>query len=76
MLPRKMFENLHTEMATLVLLNNFQVKFVIFLVSNFECFTNDVFCSHNFDYACLRQLRHIVTKRFEIMEKFFSSKTL
>ena len=27
-------------------------------------------------YACLRRLRHIVMKRFKIMKKFYSSKTL
>ena len=28
----------------------------IFLAPNFECFTKyDVFCSHSFEYACLRQ---------------------
>ena len=47
------------------------------LAPNFECFTNyDAFCLHSFNYACLRRLRHIVMKRFEIMEKFYSSKTL
>ena len=30
----------------------------------------DAFCSHSFDYACLRRLRHIVMKRFEIAENF------
>ena len=34
------------------------------------------FCSHSFDYACLRRLRHIVMLRFEFMEKFYSSRTL
>ena len=42
----------------------------------FDYFTNDAFCSHSFECASLRRLRHIVTKRFEIMEKFYSSKTL
>ena len=48
------------------------------LVSNFHCFTKyDAFCSHSFDYACLRRLRHfIVMKRFEIKTKFYSSKAL
>ena len=49
---------------------------MLFLAPNFECFTNDAFCSHSFDYACLKRLRHIVMKRFEIMEKFYSFKTL
>ena len=77
MLPRKIFKNLHSAMAILLLfLNNFKEKFVIFLAPNFECFTKHVLCSHSFDYAYLRQLRHIVMKRFEIMEKFYSSKAL
>ena len=36
----------------------------------------DAFCTHGFDHACLRRLRHIVRKRFEIMEKFYLSKAL
>ena len=49
----------------------------MFLAPNFECFTkSDAFCSHSYDYACLRRLRHIVMKRSEIIEKFYSSKTL
>ena len=49
-----------------IFLNNFYGKFVIFLAPNFECFTKyDAFCSHSFDYACLRRRRHIVMKRFE-----------
>ena len=30
----------------------------------------------SFDYARLRRLRYTVMKRFEFMEKFYSSKTL
>ena len=49
----------------------------MFLKPNFECFIKyDTFCSHSFDYARLRRLGHIVMKRFEIMENFYSSKTL
>ena len=36
----------------------------------------DAICSHSFDYACLRRLRHIVMKRFEIVERLYSSKAL
>ena len=39
MLSRKIFENLHTAMAILVLFEQFLGKFVIFLAPNFECFT-------------------------------------
>ena len=76
MFPRKIFENLHTVMAILVLFKQFLEKLVTFFAPNFECFSNDEFCSHGFEYACLRRLRHIVMKRFKIMEKFYSSKTL
>ena len=77
MLHRKIFENLLTAMAILVLFfNNFKGKFVIFSATNFECFADDAFCSRSVYCACLRQLRHIVMKKFEIMEKFYSSKTL
>ena len=49
----------------------------MFLAPNFECFTKyDAFCSHSFDYACLRRLKHIVTNRFEITENFYPSKAL
>ena len=75
MLPRKKFENLRFVMAILVLFE-FLEKFVTFLAPNFECLTNDAFCSHSFDYACLRRQRHIVMKRFEITENFYSSKAL
>ena len=48
-----------------------------FLVPNFECFAKcDAFCRHSFDYACLRRLSLTVMKRFEVMEKFYSSKAL
>ena len=73
MLPRKIFENLHIVMAILVLFKQFLGKVCHFLAPNFECFTNDAFCSQSFVYACLRRLRHIIMKKFEIMEKFNSS---
>ena len=49
----------------------------MFLAPNSEYFAKyDAFCSHGFDYACLRRLSHIVVKRFEMMERFYSSKAL
>ena len=64
-------------MAILVLFNNFEGKFVIILAPYFECFTKyNAFCSRNFNYACPRHIRYIAMKRFEFMEKFYSSKTL
>ena len=54
MLPLKIFENLHTTMAILVLLKNFQAKCVKFFDPDSECFARyDAFCSHIFNYACL-----------------------
>ena len=44
--------------------------------ANLSSIFNNAFCSHSFEYACLRRLRHTVMKRFEIMEKFYSSKAL
>ena len=77
MLPRKNFKNLRTVMAVLTVLNNFQDKFVIFLSPHCECFTKyDAFCSHSFDYASFRRLRHIVMKRFEIRKNCYSSTAL
>ena len=53
-----------------------QILFII-LAPNFECFTKyDAFCLLSFDYACFWRLRHIVMKRFEIVEKFYASKAL
>ena len=65
MLPRKIFENLHT---VIVIFSAFRTIFrqslFIFLALNFECFIKyDAFCKHSFDYAYLRQLRFIVMNR-------------
>ena len=41
-----------------MLFEQFLGKFCLVLTPNFECFTKaDAFCSHSFDYACLRRLR-------------------
>ena len=41
-----------------------------------ECFAKyDAFCSHIFDYACLRRKTLLQSKGFEIMEKLYTSKT-
>ena len=77
MFYRKNFEHLHTVMAILVLFEQFLRKVChIPLAPIFESFTNDAFCLHGFNYACLRRQRHIVMRRFEFMEKCYSSKTL
>ena len=76
MLPRNIFENLHTVMAILVLFEQFFGKFCLYFwpVILSASPNKDAFCSHSFDYACCRRLRHIVIKRFEIMEKFIHPK--
>ena len=75
-LPREIVTNLQTAMAILVIFEQFLRKVChIFLAPNFECFFKyDAFCSHSFDYACLSRLRHIVMKRFEIMENIIHPK--
>ena len=46
MLPQKIFEKLHAVMANLVKIFD----------PNSECFAKyDIFCSHIFDYGCLRR---------------------
>ena len=50
---QKIFENLHTAMAILVLFSTiFKESLSTFLAANFECFTDDAFCSHSVCYAC------------------------
>ena len=50
-LPWKIFEKLHNAMTILGLFEQFLREYVIFLAPYFECFTNDAFCSHSFDYV-------------------------
>ena len=52
MLPQKIFENLHTAMSAMTILVLFEqfLRKICLLAPNFECFTNDAFCSHSFDY--------------------------
>ena len=74
MLLRKFFENLHTIMAILELFEQFSGKvcsyFWLLTLSASPNMLYDAFCSHSFDYACLRRPRHIAMKGFEIMENF------
>ena len=59
MLPQKIFENLQAEMAILVLFESFSGKFCLnFLALFLSTPPNnyDAFCSHIFDYACLRRI--------------------
>ena len=55
MLSWKIFENLHTAVAILVLFEQLLGKFLFkFFASKSEGFTKyDAFCSYIFDYACL-----------------------
>ena len=42
-----------------------------------ECFAKyDAFGAHIFDYACLRRIGLSLSKRFEVMEKLYTSKTI
>ena len=60
MLPRKIFENLHTVVAILALFEQFLGKF---FVPKFECFTKyDAFCSYIFDYVCLERKAYCYQK--------------
>ena len=78
MLPWKSFENLHTVMAILALFEKFSGKVCLYFCTlTLSASPNMMnFCTHSFDYACLRRLRLIVMKRFEIMEKIYLSKAL
>ena len=63
MFPRKVFENLHTVVAILVLFEQFLGKFCLNFCPKFECFTKyDAFCSYIFDYACLRHKAYCFRK--------------
>ena len=77
MLPRKHFKNLHTASAILVLFEQFLGKVCSYFwpitlsaspMMHFVCTVSNL--------RALRRLRHIVMKRFEFKEKFYSSKTL
>ena len=47
-----------------------------FCAPNSECCTKcDAFCSYIFDYACLGRKAYLLSKRFEIIEKLYLSKT-
>ena len=47
-----------------------------FFDSHFEYFAKyDTFCSHIFNYACLRRKGLYLSKRFEIIRKLYASKT-
>ena len=70
--PGKVLKNLHTVVAILVLFEQFLGKS---FAPKSECFTKyDAFCLYIFDYA-FQGVRFIVDKRFEILEKLYSSKT-
>ena len=64
MLPHKIFENLHTVVAILVLFEQFLGKVCLnFLPSSHECFSKyDALCSYIFDYACFGRKAHCYQK--------------
>ena len=66
-------------MAILVLFEQFAGKFCLYfwpLILSASPNNYGAFCSHSFDFACLRQRRHIAMKGFEIKGKFYSSEAL
>ena len=79
MFLQRIFENLRIAMAILVLFEQLQYKV------NFVCFApnsdvlNQIYhsvCLHIFDLCLLNTLDLLLMKRFEIMEKLYSSTTL
>ena len=64
-------------MAILVLFEQFLCRFCFKIFApKSECFIKyDAFCSYIFDYACLGRKVYCLSKRFEITEKLYSSKT-
>ena len=56
MLSRKNFENLRVAMAILMLFEYFSGKLCKIFDDDSECFAKyDTFCSHIFNYACIRR---------------------
>ena len=60
MLPQKNFENLHAEMAVLVLLEN--ILFKICDPKSEYIAKYNAFCLHIFDYACLKRKAYIAVE--------------
>ena len=75
MLLQKIFKNLDTVMAVLLLFEQFlwQILFNIFAFNSESFSKYDTFCPHIFD-LCVLGVRIIVIKEIEIMEKLYSSK--
>ena len=75
MLSREGFENSNNAMVILAFFEQLLCKFcLVFLSLILMYFTNkDVFCSRISIYACLRRL---LSKKYEVMEKLYSLKTL
>ena len=67
MLPGKIFAILHTIMVILAFFDQFSGKVCSYFwpltLSALSNIKYDAFCSHSFDYACLRRLRFIVMNR-------------
>ena len=82
MLSRKTFENLHSMMAILVLLEQVLRQIVFeFFALNFEVFKYryDAIFPHVFDFCVGHRYKAwelLLSKRFEIMKKLYSSKAL
>ena len=75
MLPRKIFENLH-DVNFSAFLTNFTQLLFRFFDPNFECSAvDDAFCSHIFDYACLRRKAYCYGRGSKVC-KIVCTKTL
>ena len=75
-LPRKIFENFDTVVGLVAILLLFEQFSGKFCAPNSECFIKcDAFCSYILDYTYLERKAYLLSKRFEIMEKLYLSKT-
>ena len=77
MLPRKNFEKEHTVMAILVLFEQFSGKFCLYIwLLILSASPNMTHFVRIVSIMRARRLKHIVMRRFENTEKFYSSKLL
>ena len=78
MLSRKTFENLHAVVAILMPFEEFSGKFCLnfsTLCCDSECFAKyHAFCSHIFDYACLRRKAYCCRRGSKLWKKLYTSK--
>ena len=78
MFPRNVFENLHAEIANLVLFEKISGKFCLnFLTLVLSASPHKMHFLPIFSILCAKGVRHrlLLSKKFEIMEKLYTSKT-